>query len=893
MNKSIYLFLSILWFGSCKPQNTEQLLYESKAFRVFSDRVEQQDFTARAIDRAHMVSDYVSPAQSEYSSLLNFKFSINGKDNEAPEGKNHTLNVVPSQKGLSPVIKFGEFDSPTTDDAEVTNLSPNTEYTIRVDLGDVLSEMKEKGFFTTFNGQRIRQSDFTGVYIAGGSAPLSWDFDNLKNTPSYQLQDNDGDGIFEGTFVLNPQDTTKSKERKWTLTRDITKYPSYESDQVLVDALYNMSLDETIMDIEQDGTFRTGEEWAGVWTRDISYSIILAYAFLEPEVSKTSLMRKVKRNRIIQDTGSGGAWPVSSDRVVWSLAAWEIYQATGDKQWLEKTFEIVSNSIEDDLATTYDTKKGLFKGESSFLDWREQTYPSWMDNVDISQSKNLGTNIVFYETLNILSKMAERLKDVPAFEKYSALAASMKARINEQFWNEERGYFNQYLYGRIYMDASPRSEALGEALSVIFKVPDGDRAESIIQSTPIVDYGVPCIFPQIPNQPPYHNNGIWPFVQAYWNWAAKETGNEKAVEQGLASIYRPAAMFLTNKENFVAENGDYIGTQINSNRQLWSVAGNLAMVYRVFFGMNFQTDGLHFTPFVPKAYSGSKKIQGFNYRESTLNITLSGTGNVIESFKLDGESMDSFVIPVALEGKHTVEIILTNEEKKGSKINLVDNAFSPAMPVVSVTDQSITWGEDEQADHYVVYRNGEKEATTKKANYALADDAFGQYKVVTVSKEGLESFASEPVEVYPNDRLQVLQLEDFANKSNLSLVDFGGKGFVEITKERNKVITIPWTMFKSGKYAVAFRYSNGSGPWNTDNKCAIRTLKVDGKKAGTIVMAQRGKDEWSNWGITNYITLKNLEPGRHVIQVVWEETNENMNVGVNRAMLDYMKIIQL
>jgi hypothetical protein len=38
--------------------------------------------------------------------------------------------------------------------------------------------------------------------------------------------------------------------------------------------------------------FRTGKEWAGVWTRDISYSIILSMAYLQPKVAMNSLMKK-------------------------------------------------------------------------------------------------------------------------------------------------------------------------------------------------------------------------------------------------------------------------------------------------------------------------------------------------------------------------------------------------------------------------------------------------------------------------------------------------------------------------------------------------------------------------------------------------------------------------
>ena len=68
-------------------------------------------------------------------------------------------------------------------------------------------------------------------------------------------------------------------------------------------SLYNLAIDNMCQDMEEDGTFRTGELWGGVWTRDVSYSIILSLAHVEPQYSKASLMRKVDRiGRIIQDT---------------------------------------------------------------------------------------------------------------------------------------------------------------------------------------------------------------------------------------------------------------------------------------------------------------------------------------------------------------------------------------------------------------------------------------------------------------------------------------------------------------------------------------------------------------------------------------------------------------
>jgi hypothetical protein len=65
----------------------------------------------------------------------------------------------------------------------------------------------------------------------------------------------------------------------------------------------------------------------------------------------------------------------------------------------------------------------------------------------------------------------------------------------------------------------------------------------VIENTPMVPFGAACVYPQIPKIPPYHNNGIWPFVQAFWNISAAKQLNYSALEHGLASFYRATGLF--------------------------------------------------------------------------------------------------------------------------------------------------------------------------------------------------------------------------------------------------------------------------------------------------------------------------------------------------------------
>lgn len=871
-----------------------EVLYQSDEFTVYSDKVVQGEYVAKAESRNHIISTYRSLANTNYPPTISFKFSINGKDNEAAPGQDHRLTIIPENGSFtSPVILFGAKDPDSFVDESIDQPLPkNTKFTVRVDMSEVLSQFEEKGFYEAWSGETISASEFKGVYIAGGSAPLSWDFDNLHNNPDYRLHDKDNDGIYETTVTLNPYDPEAEKNKEWKLQHDISSYPSYRSDQVLIDALYNMSLDETQMLIEEDSTFRTGAKWEGVWTRDISYSVLLSYAFLEPDIAKKSLMRKVNRDRIIQDTGSGGAWPVSSDRVVWSLAAWEIYKVTGDQEWLETIYPIIKNSLEDDLEIVYDEATGLFKGESSFLDWREQSYPGWMDNADISQSINLGTNAVFYKGFQVMSEIAGALSKEAESKYYKEYSERIKSSLNEYLWNENRGYYNQYLYGRHYLAPSKRFEALGESLTILFDIADEERSEQIISNSPAIPYGIPTIYPQIPDVPPYHNNGVWPFVQAYWNWAAAKVNNEAALNHGLASLYRSAALFVTNKENFVAETGDYEGTQINSDRQQWSVAGNLAMVYRVFLGMKFETDGMVLEPTIPEAYSGKKIIKGFRYRNAILNFEIEGFGSEIAKIYLDEKKLNKAKLPANISGEHTIQIVM-QDVFGDEKYQILENKFSLPNPRVQLDNNTLSWQPVQDAMAYMIYKNGEYLREVVQPKFKIKGKWYGQYQVSAVGENGIESFLSEPVFYLTDEQQSTIEVESFSQSfSSQSLINYSGQGAVEISTNKNRTLNIPVTVSEPGSYLLSVRYSNGTGPWNTDNNCAIRSLYVDDNKAGALVLPQRGEGEWSNWGWSNLIKLT-LNPGEHQISIRYDSSSVNMDGKTNQALLDQIKLIKV
>jgi hypothetical protein len=682
--------------------------------------------------------------------------------------------------------------------------------------------------------------------------------------------------------------------KKWTLKQSIALYPQTHSEYPLVDALYNLSLEEMVQDLRPDGAFNAGAKWQGVWTRDVSYSILLSLAAVQPDAAKASLLHKVKRDRIVQDTGTGGSWPISSDRVTWALAAWEVYLVTGERAWLEQSYTVIRNSILDDQKVVIDPETGLARGESSFLDWREQTYPRWMEPADIYSAKALGTNAVYYRVYRILAAMAKELGH--PVEDWDARAERIRGAVNARFWvaaeGKTGGYFGQYLYGRESASLSPRAEALGESLTILFDIADPARQDEILRSQPLMEYGIPTVYPQTPNIPPYHNRSVWPFVQAYWNLAAAKRGNEVALTAGMASIYRESALFLTNKENFVLETGSALGTEINSDRQLWSVAANLAMTYRVLFGMRFELDGLHFAPVVPETLKGARSLTNFHYREALLSIEVKGFGDKVRSFTLDGKPAPALA-SANLSGAHTIVIQMADNRSKAGPINKVKDSVAPESPVASLHENKLTWAALDDVAAYRVYRDGKRVAETHDLEFTLPrnervqdervqDKRFAEYQVSAVNAEGTESFLSAPVVTGPAPIVLAARTDHAAVES--------GDSF--LTLDREHALLIEGSVPANGRYSLSFRYANGSGPVNTENKCAIRTLYVDDKEVGPVVLPQRGMNDWTSFGVSSQQVME-LNEGKHRFELRMMPWDENMNGDVNRALVVSLTILPL
>jgi hypothetical protein len=306
-----------------------------------------------------------------------------------------------------------------------------------------------------------------------------------------------------------------------------------------------------------------GQLWPWVWTRDTAYATDLGLFRFDPFYARNSLEFKLSAERtddgkrdskksaahsyIVQDTGSGGSWPVSTDRISWFLGARHLL---GNAAFADKVYKALVDTLAQDHRYVFDAGRGLYRGETSFLDWREQTYPAWTahDVTFIAESFALSTNVLYFEALQLAATMAQARHDDPA--PYRKQAVALKTAIDTAFWREDRGMYMSYVGNA----NSPRNieayDLLGTSLAIISGVAPPARARRALAGYPTWSDGSPAIWPEREEVQIYHNRAIWPFASAYALKAARALDEPARIAHELRSIMRRAALSGSNMENF-------------------------------------------------------------------------------------------------------------------------------------------------------------------------------------------------------------------------------------------------------------------------------------------------------------------------------------------------------
>lgn len=746
---------------------------------------------------------------------------------------------------------------------------------------------------------------------------------NQNNAPDrveYELGDDTVTVATDEAEVLREYTLTTTHELRDNLPPDKSvtfteraSDPILRSGNLLVDAVFAMAFHEAeLASVESisDGAFNngegvecscfeTGEKWNYVWTRDTAYAVDLGLAWVDPSRARRSLEFKLSERKsgggveIVQDTGTGGSWPVSTDRVVWSIGARTLLNHLDGQErqdFAELAFEALKNTIETDRQYVYDSAEGLYRGEQSFLDWREQSYASWMaeDPAHIAMSRALSTNVGHLINLRLAADLAGEQGEDALADQYGQWAESLAEKIQQKFWLDDFGMWASITGSRPGAPALRKFDLLGISLAVLEGLGAPTDRQSAVGSYPHAKFGPPVLHPQQPLIPIYHNRGMWPFVTAYGLMAAREVENDAVFSRDFYSLVRGAALNLSHMENFefqtqknYVDDGDFSGPVVNSRRQLWSVAGFIGAVIEGLAGVRAREDRLEFEPFVTGelheryfAETESIELHGLTWRDARFDVRLMLPESVgqgaytVSTVTIDGEILgDSPKSPGDYDGK-TIEIELAASEAIGNLTEYPEEAdfrayFAPREPTITSlakTGSDLTLTYDSSGEDGVVfniYRNGElvaertSDTTWIEQNVDFAREA-PCYEVESVFTEvDHHSHLSRPVCWRGENESNVQRISAYGlqNVGGMWATEHGRVHIGSWGQPDDQLVSIPFQVDWDGTYDVRVIYGNGSNGITTGITAATKWMSIAGDFEGVVepvVMPQLG--DWSRWG---------------------------------------------
>ncbi len=663
--------------------------------------------------------------------------------------------------------------------------------------------------------------------------------------------------------VYSPQEL-----HSWRTDSVYDDYPRYTSGHLLPDAAYNMAMHN----------IAAHDETVSLSTRDVAYAVYLSLAAIDSERSKKLLRGRVSDGRIIQDEVAGYGWPVVSDRMIWAVAAWEVYKVTGDREWLAEAYEVIDRTLRESMPLIWRESLSLVCGEAPYdTGVPSGVYPSWADAIDRYESMSLSNNMVYARAFTIAALMASELGTLNT--EYQLIGHKISSAINDYLWIPNYGYYSEYLYGGVYPIQSHITDNLGQALGVLFGVATPEMAASIMSKTPRTVYGTPVVFPMgtggMGNNGKRVTNSVSSFVQPLWNMAAVSAGNAEALAMGLGALYRQA-MLTPVKE--------------------WSGAGMAAMTLRVTFGMEFTTDGVVFHPMVLPSFTGEKRLTGLHYRDAVLDITLRGTGTVIAGFTIDGEPSAKYIVPYDIKGHHTIEIIMANNTMERKDVAVMDEVEAPALPKIEWTSpHHARIVGFEVGTNLLVYLNGVFQEMINVPDYDLYEAS--EYTVINfagVTDNRWIGLSARPRQYFPAGTLTDMPAESFAHGGTKLIADRKmAKGFVEVSRTHYLRLPFEVCVDAEGDYFVSVRYANGSVSVHGEGITVMRTLRVNGDAVGILVMPFRGKERWGDTGFSNTLRV-HLRKGINRMSIDLDASaGSHMTDHSGKALIDFVRVIKV
>ena len=818
---------AITLFSCNHGRMRNDVIVENDNYTVTADSVTEGNWMAYVIkdEVPSLITNYETEAIDSLPNVINARLLIDGRDIELLPSQYHYINLDNTDEPV--IIKACVPDS--AKQIASHNVKDPQKLKLKIDLSTIRKTIEEKGVFITPPHQRLYELSCKNMMI-----DIGW---GIKHKRISLDTANEHDGIIDVTIPLDPvpeikfsgwNDGPNKKERF-----DYNVKPYYSSKQPIVDAMYIISTE-----LQPKQPFLVAGK---------CYDIALSDAYLSPEQSMKALKEMVNEEDSIINISErelGISIDVKykslANSMIWAQAAWSVYCATGDRDWLTYAFTVINNSLNKMQDLISDQESGLYHALFPYYCDMSQYYPEWMTLSSAFETIPLMGNAIMERAYRILSLMTDEFELNNNFDNK---AERIKDGINHRLWDEAKSSYTQYLYGGVTKIKSPLIDNMGQALAILWDIADDDRAEAIMSETPVTNYGVPMLYPNRIDIEPNLNNAVIPLTQALWNLAAAKTGNMNMLRRGMGALLRLQALTASSNFSCNASTGEIL-----CNDNVFSgngASGNIAMVLRVLLGMNFLPNGIEFTPKVPVCFDGDKSLSNFHYRNALLHITVKGTGNELSKITLDGKPLDDNFINGNITGEHKIVISMNEDHTNAGNVTFAQK--SKHLPPTPLWLWDGFYGTNYNYDANLGY----KILINNEPTYSMRDSVLGTrdtitfrtYSLVAINKYG-HSFIAEPHQI--NTLAKNYNLSKAVPHLVAQIKTPAGYDHHPVRFDyENTSITIPVKTDEAGDYVIDLLYSNSNNIYPPMSNMLL-TVEANRHYQGAIALPTT----WSSLNMT-------------------------------------------
>lgn len=245
------------------------------------------------------------------------------------------------------------------------------------------------------------------------------------------------------------------------------------------------------------------------------------------------------------------------DATLWFFyALYQYYQTTNDKRFIKSLLPVLESIIEWHYKGTrynihVDTDGLLYGGQEGVqLTWMDAKVSDWV--VTPRRGKAVEVNALWYNSLCIMKFFMKELGSESKAESFDRKARVVQESFNKVFWNETRGYLNDYVDGE-YTNEDIRPNQI-YAVSLPFQLLPKSKAVKVFQvveNNLLTPRGLRSLNPSHKDYKPvyagnqwlrdgaYHQGTIWSFLLGpYIDALIYIRGDEgKSEAQGLLDIF--------------------------------------------------------------------------------------------------------------------------------------------------------------------------------------------------------------------------------------------------------------------------------------------------------------------------------------------------------------------